>query len=67
MSAYKKLFGKEFDAVHYGQTKLIKVLEAIPDTIRVRAVKWREGEREGGGMGGGEGWGGGREGGRGGI
>ena len=66
MSAYKKLFGKEFDAVHYGQTKLIKALEAIPDTIRVRVVKWREGEREGG-DGGGGGMGGGREGGRGGI
>ena len=37
--AYNEAFGKEFDATRYGQTKLIKVLEAIPDTIRVSGAK----------------------------
>lgn len=32
---YKETFGRDFDVSSYGHPKLIKVLEAIPDTIRV--------------------------------
>lgn len=33
---YKEVFGRDFQATHYGFPKLIRALEAIPDTVDVR-------------------------------
>ena len=36
---YKEKFGKNFNCSQFGFTKLIRALEAIPDTIKVSSVR----------------------------